>query len=235
MLEHSPGPCSPPPQTDGSARTPAKQLKPPPPRSSPDAGHRVGSNKAREPPPGLCISSPGLGAYENFSARRLHLLSVPFLLLLFLPGLPELSRSGRGARGDRPRPSGQAQCEAPAAHQACAAPSPHSAPRTGARRGKVEARGGTCGDAEPGRGMSQAAARAWTRRVPGGRPSAVPHGAPSQPAARGRRALRPQLPPPTPGRANPQRTFHSSGHGEPPAPTLVRPFWAAPLTGASGG
>ncbi|KAM7236596.1 hypothetical protein CapIbe_012268 [Capra ibex] len=96
MLEHSPGPCSPPPQTDGSARTPAKQLKPPPPRSSPDAGHRVGSNKAREPPPGLCISSPGLGAYEN-------------------------------------------------------------------------------------------------------------------------------------------RTFHSSGHGEPPAPTLVRPFWAAPLTGASGG
>ncbi|XFG06955.1 hypothetical protein AB1E19_010579 [Capra hircus] len=173
--------------------------------------------------------------WDGFSARRLHLLSVPFLLLLFLPGLPELSRSGRGARGDRPRPSGQAQCEAPAAHQACAAPSPHSAPRTGARRGKVEARGGTCGDAEPGRGMSQAAARAWTRRVPGGRPSAVPHGAPSQPAARGRRALRPQLPPPTPGRANPQRTFHSSGHGEPPAPTLVRPFWAAPLTGASGG
>lgn len=42
-------------------------------------------------------------------------------------------------------------------------------------------------------------------------------------------------PPTAPGRANPQRTFHSSGHGEPPVPTLVRPFWAAPLTGASGG
>ncbi|XP_060978735.1 collagen alpha-1(I) chain-like [Dama dama] len=191
--------------------------QPPPPRSSPDAGHCVGSNKAREPPPGLRISSPGLGAYENFAARRLRLLLVPFLLLLFLSRLPELSSSGRRAPGDGPGPSGQAQCEPPAAHQACAAPSPRSAPRTGARRGKVEARGGKCGDAEPGRDRSQAAARAWTRRVRGGRPSAVPHGAPSQPAAWGRRALHPQLPP-APGRANPQRTFHSSGHGEPPPP-----------------
>ncbi|CAM9556696.1 unnamed protein product [Rangifer tarandus platyrhynchus] len=143
-----------------------------------------------------------------------------------------MSSSGRRARGYRPGPSGQAQCEPPAAHQACAAPSPRSAPRTGARRGKVEARGGTCGDAEPGRDRSQAAARAWTRQVRGGRPSAVPHGAPSQPAAWGRRALHPQLPPTPPPRA--ARTH--SGLSTPQAtgsrqlPTLVWPFWAAPLT-----
>lgn len=172
-----------------------------------------------------CPSSPP--AASSTSSR------CPSSCSLFLSGLPELSRSGRGARGDRPRPSGQAQCEAPAAHQGLRAAPGLALPRAQARAGEG---GGARRDVR-GRGTR-------ARRVPG-RPRGRGRGgsregglaqsrtAPSQLAARGRRASRPQLPPTAPGRANPQRTFHSSGAtGSCQFPPLVRPSGAAPLTGA---
>lgn len=117
-----------------------------------------------------------------------------------------LGSAGRQAGAERAgavrasrRPPGRAPCAAPR-------PRPRPAPRR-ARRG-VRGRGTRAWQVP-------AAARAGTRPVPGGRPRAAPRGALSPPSARVPRARALCLPR---ARATPQRTFHSFGHGEPPAP-----------------
>lgn len=132
---------------------------------------------------------------------------------------PRAVKERLGSAGRRAGPSGQAQCEPPAAHQAARParrprprPRPRSAPSRaagesgGARRGargrgarapQVPAAGG-CG---PGLSLQGGLAR--------------PHAAPPPVSPR---RLHPQ------GRANPQRRLHAYGNGEPRAPILLRPF-----------
>lgn len=108
---------------------------------------------------------------------------------------PGAVKERSGARGDRRGPAGRRSARLPPPTRP-ARPLALILPRAQARTGgRWRRAAGRAEDAEPGRGVSQAAARAWTRRVPGGRPSAVPHGAPpSLRLGAEPRAL--QLPPP---------------------------------------
>lgn len=163
--------------------------------------------------------------------HRLHLLSKGALppAPLHSPGSRAVRRSG--SRGRQAAAPGEAQCRAPRRPpEACAALALHSAPRTGAAPGKVEAR--TCrGRGNPG-AACPGAARRRGRQVRESGPKRNPRTRRPLPACgSGPAGPRPQLPPPPrPRRPSGLSTPQTAGHG-----SAFVDNWAAPLTGASGG